>query len=116
MRTIRLSLVAAVLLLTVAAPALARYPRVLSVAIAKAYAPRKVHTNEFCHKTIRNQVYVLVAVNYVKSGKASTLALQFINTGGWFAMWKDGKVLPAVPKRQRAHVRALVKNLRAQCA
>jgi hypothetical protein len=92
------------------------YPKVLSVAIAKAYAPRKVHTTEFCYKTIKGKVYVLVAVSYVRSGKASTLALQFVNAAGWFATWKDGKALPAVPKRQRAHVRAVVKNLRAQCA
>jgi len=30
-------------------------------------------------------------VRIVSTGKASTLALQFINTNGWFAMWKDGK-------------------------
>ena len=51
----------------------------------------------------------------VKTGRASTLALQFINTNEWFAMWKDGKVLPAVEKRQRGHVRAVVKRLHKEC-
>ncbi len=63
-----------------------------------------------------NQLYALVAVRIVSTGKASTLALQFINTNGWFAMWKDGKVLPAVPKSQRQNVVKIVNKLRAKCA
>jgi len=55
-------------------------------------------------------------VRIVSTGKASTLALQFINTNGWFAMWKDGKVLPAVPKSQRQNVVKIVNKLRAKCA
>ncbi len=99
-----------------ATPALATYPKTLSLAVKKAYAPQKVKMNGPCKKTIGNQLYALVPVTYVKSGKASTVAFQFINTAGWFAMWKDGKVLPAVAKNQRAKVRTTVNTLRARCA
>jgi hypothetical protein len=115
MRSLRVALVATALALAVAAPSFA-YPKVLLVAITKAYAPRKIHINEFCHKVIRNKVYVLVSVDYIRTDKPSTIALQYVSRAGWFAMWRDGKVLRQVPKKQRGHVRALVKNLRAQCA
>src|SRR5262245_17563254 len=115
MRTFRVALVAAALALAVAAPSFA-YPKVLFVAITNAYAPRKVQINEFCHKVIRGKVYVLVSVDYARTNKPSSLALQYVSRAGWFAMWKDGKVLHKVPKKQRGHVRALVKNLRAHCA
>jgi len=115
-RTVRLALVLSLLGLVVAAPAFtARYPRVLSDAIAKAYAPRKVHTNSFCYQHIHNRLYVLADVNYVSNDKAGSVAFQWIETNGWFAMWRDGKVLPAVPKSERAHVRALMKTLHREC-
>ena len=111
-----LGAVLAVVLLVSALPASARYPLKLSVAVAKAYAPKKVKINDKCKKTFGNQLYALVAVKIVKTGKASTLALQFINTNGWFAMWRDNKVLPAVPKNQRQNVVKIVNKLRAKCA
>jgi hypothetical protein len=112
----RLALALVLLSLVVAAPSLsARYPRVLAAAITKAYAPRKVHTTQFCYKHIDNRLYVLASVTYLSNDKPSSVAFQWIETNGWFAMWKAGKVLPGVPKQERAHVRALVKNLRAQC-
>jgi hypothetical protein len=115
MRSLRVALVAAALALAVAAPSFA-YPKVLLVAITNAYAPKKVHINEFCHKVIRGKVYVLVSVNYTRTNKPSTLAVQYVSRAGWFALWRDGKILRQVPKKQRAHVRALVKNLRMQCS
>lgn len=103
----------AAFLLVSALPASVHYPLKLSVAVQKAYAPK---INETCKKTFGNQLYALVAVKIVSTGTASTLALQFINTNGWFAMWKDGKVLPAVPKSQRENVVKIVNKLRAKCA
>jgi hypothetical protein len=110
-----LGAVLAVVLLVSALPA-AGYPAKLSVAVHKAYAPKKITINDRCKKTFGNQLYALVAVKIVSTGKASTLALQFINTNGWFAMWRDNKVLPAVPKNQRDNVVKIVNKLRAKCA
>jgi len=114
-RLSRISLVCAVLLLLAAAPALA-FPKVLGVAIDQAYAPKKIHLNEICYKHIKTKLYVLASVDYVKTEKPSTLALRYVTGSGWLAVWRDGKGLPAVPKRIRSRMRAAVKNLRAQCA
>jgi hypothetical protein len=108
--------VLAVVLLVSALPASARYPAKLSVAVHNAYS-KKVKITDTCKKTLYgNQLYALVAVEIVSTGKASTLALQFINTNGWFAFWKDNKVLPAVPKAQRDRAIKDVNKLRAKCA
>lgn len=39
-----------------------------------------------------------------------------LSVAGWFSMWKDGKVLPAVAKNQRQNVVKTVNKLRAKCA
>jgi hypothetical protein len=114
-RLTRISIVCAVLLLLAAAPALA-FPKVLGVAIDRAYAPKKIHLNGICYKHIKTKLYVLASVDYVKTDKPSTLALRYVKGAGWLAAWRDGKVLPAVPKRIRSQTRAAVRSLRAQCA
>jgi len=114
-RALRLFLLLAVLALGVAAPALA-YPKVLGVAINRAYSPKKIQLNEICYKHIRGKLYVLASVDYVRTEKPSTLALRYVKGAGWLALWKDGKLMPAVPKRIRPQARAGVKSLRAQCA
>jgi hypothetical protein len=105
-------LVAAVLLL--ALPAMG-YPLTVAGAVKQAYGPRHVKITTTCKKDFGGHLYALVAVK-LPNGKASTLALQFINTAGWFAMWKDNKVLFGVPARERAAVRSAVTTLRAKCA
>jgi len=115
MRTARRSLLTAVLLLALAAPAFAAYPKSIFGAVKKVYAPRKFTINEFCYRTINGKRYVLVAVTFA-SGKAGTVALEWIHNKGYFAMWRDGALLHAVPKRDRARVRALVKRIRRECA
>jgi hypothetical protein len=97
-----------------ALPAMA-YPLTIGGAAKQAYAPKRVEITRTCKKTFGRHLYALVAVS-LSNGKASLLALQFINTAGWFAMWKDNKVLPAVPKSQRASVRSDVNKLRSKCA
>jgi hypothetical protein len=116
MRRLRLSLVAALLLLAVAAPASAGRPTSLFTAVQKVYAPKKVHINEFCYKTFRGRLYALVAVTRLGSDTAATAAFQFRKAPGWAGMWRDGKVLRAIPKRERGHVRAVVKRLHKECA
>ena len=115
MRAIRLSLVTGALLLALAAPALAGYPKTLFAAVQKAYAPKKVHLDGFCYKTFHGRLYTLVDVTYLRNDKAGSAAFRLFTKAGWFALWKDGKVLPAVEKRQRGHVRAVVKRLHKEC-
>lgn len=97
-----------------ALPAMA-YPLTIAGAVKQAYAPKHVKITTTCKKTFGRHLYALVAVS-LPNGKASTLALQFINTAGWFATWSDNKVLSAVPRSQRASVRADVNRLRSKCA
>jgi hypothetical protein len=106
---------AAAALLGVCASSALAYPKVLGAAINQAYS-KKVHLNEICYKHIKTKLYVLAWVEYVKTEKPSTLALRYVEGAGWLAVWKDGNVLPAVPKRLRSQMRAGVKSLRAQCA
>ena len=116
MRMLRLSLITALVLGAVAAPASAGRPASLFAAVQKVYAPKKVHIEEFCYKTFRGRLYTLVAVTRLGSGRAGTAAFQYRKTPGWSGMWRDGKVLRTIPKRQRGHVRAVVKRLHRECA
>jgi hypothetical protein len=106
------ALVAAVLVL--ALPAMG-YPLTIAGAVKQAYGSRHVKITTICKKDFERHLYALVAVK-LPNGKTSTLALQFINTAGWFAMWKDNKVLPGVPASERAAVRSDMNTLRAKCA
>jgi hypothetical protein len=108
-------LLAAVIVASVLALPALSYPPTIAGAVKQAYAPKHVKITASCKKNFGRHLYALVAVT-LPNGKASTLALQFINTAGWFAMWKDNKVLPAVPKGQRAPVRSAVNTLRSKCA
>ena len=80
----------------------------------KTYAPRKVHVEALCHERIGGRLYVRVDVTLVKGGKARSAAFQSTRAG-WFAVWKDGKIRPAVAKSQRLRVRAAIKELRRFC-
>jgi hypothetical protein len=106
------ALVAAVLMF--ALPAMG-YPLTIAGAARQAYGPGHVKITTSCKKDFGRHLYALVAVK-LPNGKASTLALQFINTAGWFAMWKDNKVQSGVPASERAAVRSAVSTLQARCA
>ena len=104
---------AAVLVLGFVAGALA-FPKVLLDAVQKTYAPRKVHIEALCHERIGGRLYVRVDVTLVKSGRARSAAFESTRAG-WFAVWKNGKIRPAVAKSQRPRIRAAVKELHRYC-
>ena len=85
-------LTAVVAAAVLALPAMA-YPLTIAGAVKQAYAPKHVKITASCKKGFGRHLYALVGVT-LPNGKASTLALQFINTAGWFAMWKDNKCSP----------------------
>jgi hypothetical protein len=112
MRKALLVLIAAALLVGTA-DALA-YPKVLFDAVQKTYAPKKVRIESVCHEQINSRLYVLVDVEYIKSGRARKAAFQYTRAG-WFGIWKDGAIRLAVAKSQRPRVRAVMKELHRFC-
>ena len=99
-----------------AASAKSPYPLNLAVAVKQAYAPLSVLVNSTCKKTIQTNNYALVSVQIKPSGRASTIALQFISTAGWFAFWRDGKTLKGVPASQKPSVLKTAAQLQKLCA
>jgi hypothetical protein len=89
------------------------YPLKLGVAVQKAYSPVHVHIEKQCRVSLTgNDSYALVNVT-TPTGRHSEVAFQFINTAGWFAMWKDGRALrPA----KITVVAPLVAKLKSKCA
>lgn len=108
----RLIMLAAVLALLVAAPALA-YPKVLLDAVNKAYAPKKPHVQGFCHEKIGKSTYTRVDLTLGASDKTRRVAFQWV--GGWRAIWKDGALVRTVPKKQRPHFRWIMRELNRFC-
>jgi len=109
----RLSLATAAVLAVLAAPALA-LPQTLLGAVQKAYRMRSVHIASLCHESIGGRSYNLVDVKLVKSERSRQAAFAYRRTG-WRGIWKDGKIMRAVPKSQYGKVRAAVKELRRFC-
>jgi hypothetical protein len=98
-----------------AAAASSLYPLNLRVAVAKEYAPTKVTVASTCQRTYDGKdVYALVSVKK-PGGRHSKSAFRFINTAGWFAMWRDGRPTAGVPGDQHARVRQLVARLEKTC-
>jgi len=103
---------AAALLLVMAAPALA-YPRVLLTAVEQVYAPHKTHVDGLCHEKIGHSTYTRVDVTLRSSDRPSKVAFQW--RSGWRLIWKDGKLVRSVPKRQRPHFRWIMRELQHFC-
>ena len=89
------------------------YPKILFDAVQKVYAPRKAHVDGLCREQIGPRVYVLVDVTLVKSGRARSVA--FVYKRGWFGIWRDGKIMSAVPKSQDARWPDGIKELHRFC-
>ena len=90
------------------------YPLTIAGAVKQAYAPKHVKITTTCKKTFGRHLYALVAVS-LPNGKASTLALQFINTAGWFAC---GGTTRCSPRCQGVSVRLSAPTRKApvECA
>ena len=94
-----------------------RYPLDLSVAIGKAYGGRLAGVERSCTVWLDGgrEEYALAAVT-LKGGRHDTGGFQFINTAGWFDMWRFHKPTAAVPADERGTVTKLVRQLATTCA
>ena len=92
-----------------AAPPLAT----ISAAVKGVYKPKAVKIVRTCKMDYQGDGYALVQVKV--AGKAGLVALQFINSTGWFAMWFDGKFNKQVPTNLHAAVLKDVARLKARC-
>ena len=112
-RTLRVSLATAAAIGALASSALA-LPQTLLGAVQKAYGTRNVHIAALCHESIGGRSYNLVDVKLIDGRRSRRAAFAYRRTG-WRGVWKDGKIMQAVPKSQHVRVRAAVKELRRFC-
>jgi hypothetical protein len=121
-RTFRRALVVCALALPVvagpggAARPPSRYPLDLDTAIAKAYPRTFAGIERSCTVWLANgrDEYALAVVS-LRGGRTDVAGLQFVNTAGWFAMWRSHAPTAGVPKAQRATVTRLVREVAATC-
>jgi hypothetical protein len=97
-----------------AAPA-PRYPLDLDVAIGKAYPNRLTGIERSCTVWLNGRDEYALAVVALRDGRSDVGGFQFINTAGWFNMWRAHKPTAAVPAGARADVRTLVRQIAARC-
>jgi hypothetical protein len=93
-----------------------RYPLDLDVAIGKAYGSSLSGIVRSCTVWLNGgrDEYALADVK-LTGGRRDVGALQFINTAGWFDMWRFHKATAAVPAGARATVAKLVRELATRC-
>jgi hypothetical protein len=99
-----------------AAPPPSRYPLDLDTAIAKAYPGAFAGIQRSCTVWLnggRDQ-YALATVT-LKNGHVATAGFQFINTAGWFTMWRSHAPTATVPSGQKATVARIVHQAAARC-
>lgn len=94
-----------------------RYPLDLHVAIGKAYGSSLSGIERSCTVWLNGgrDEYALAAVA-LHGGRHDVASFQFINTAGWFTMWRFHKPTAAVPIGMRATVTKLVRQLATRCA
>jgi hypothetical protein len=51
----------------------------------------------------------------LKNDHVATAGFQFINTAGWFTMWRSHAPTAAVPSGQKATVARIVHEIAARC-
>lgn len=94
-----------------------RYPLDLDVAIGKAYGAGLSGIGRSCTVWLNGgrDEYALADVT-LRNGGRDVGGFQFINTAGWFDMWRFHKPTAAVPAGARATVTSLVRQLATKCA
>jgi hypothetical protein len=99
-----------------AQPPPSRYPLDLDVAIGKAYGGKLTGIQRSCTVWLNGgrDEYALAAVT-VRGGRSDVAGFQFINTAGWFNMWRFHAPTAAVPAKQRSVVAHLVRQVAAEC-
>ena len=100
-----------------AAPPPSRYPLDLDTAIAKAYPGTFAGIQRSCTVWLNGgrDEYALATVS-LSGGRTDLAGFQFINTAGWFNMWRLHAATAGVPKTQRATVAGLVRDVAAKCS
>ncbi len=93
-----------------------RYPLDLDTAIAKAYPGTFAGIQRSCTVWLNGgrDEYALATVT-LKKGRVGTAGFQFINTAGWFNMWRAHAPTAAVPSGQKATVARIVHETAARC-
>jgi len=93
-----------------------RYPLDLDVAIGKAYTGKLTGIQRSCTVWLNGgrDEYSLAAVS-LKGGRKDVAGFQFINTAGWFDMWRHHAATAGVPLSQRATVLRLVHEVASKC-
>lgn len=99
-----------------AAPPPSRYPLDLDVAIGKAYPGTLSGIRRSCTVWLNGgrDEYALAAVT-LHGGAKDVAGFQFINTAGWFTMWRHHAPTAAVPAGQKAAVGRIVRLVAARC-
>lgn len=94
-----------------------RYPLDLDVAVGKAYGTSLSGIERSCTVWLNGgrDEYALAAV-MLRNGRRDVGGFQFINTAGWFDMWRFHKPTAAVPAGARTTVTGLVRQLATRCA
>ena len=92
------------------------YPLDLSTAVGNAYSGKLAGIQRMCTIWLNNgrDEYALAHVT-LRGGRADTGGFQFINTVGWFNMWRYHAPTAAVPAGQRATVTRLVHQVASTC-
>jgi hypothetical protein len=100
-----------------AAESSSRYPLDLDTAVSRAYPGPFAGIERSCVVWLNGgrDEYALAQVS-LRGGGTDTAGFQFINTAGWFNMWRAHTATTAVPKPQRPVVSALVRRLATKCA
>ena len=93
------------------------YPLDLSTAIGSAYAGKLTGIERSCTVWLNGgrDEYALATVT-LGGGSSDVGGFQFINTAGWFDMWRYHAPTAGVPAGQRATVTRLVHQIATRCA
>jgi len=93
-----------------------RYPLDLSTAVGNAYSGKLTGIQRMCTVWLNNgrDEYALAQVT-LRGGRSDTGGFQFVNTAGWFNMWRHHAPTAAVPAGQRATVTQLVGQVARTC-
>ena len=93
------------------------YPLDLSTAVGNAYGGRLTGIQRTCTVWLNGgrDEDALAAVT-LRGGRSDVGGFQFINTAGWFDMWRYHAPTASVPAGQRATVTRLVRRIATNCA
>jgi hypothetical protein len=91
------------------------YPTDLNTAVMQAY-PDLTLIRRTCEVTLNNgRSLGALAVVTLRGGARDLGGFDFINTAGWFNMWRYGRTTRGVPRTQVANVKQEIRTLKAAC-